>query len=308
MFGDALVLLHKQVCGQATPWYQSDRAVLLEGDTLELLPQMASESADCIFADPPYMLSNGGVTCHAGKMVSVNKGDWDESRGLDENFNFTLAWLSHCKRILKEDGTVWVSGTNHNIFITGFALQSLGFRILNDIVWYKPNAAPNLSCRYFTHSHEIVVWASKSDKAKHKFDYKLMRQMNGGKQMRSVWEITAPKKSEKQFGKHPTQKPLALLERILLASTEPGDLVLDPFVGSGTTCVAALLNGRRSIGVDFEKKYLQIARRRIEAVVSQPSLPMATDGGQLEIPSPPPSSVRPDSQPVRPSRLIDFGG
>ncbi len=214
---------------------------LLKGDCIEVLNQDRENSVDMIFADPPYFLSNGCITCHAGKMVSVNKGKWDKSMGVEENHKFTLEWLKACQNVLKPNGTVWVSGTTHIIYSVGFAMQQLGYKILNDIIWYKRNAPPNLSCRYFTHSTEIVLWAAKNEKSKHCFDYKLMKEKNRGKQMRNVWEISSPPAKEKRFGKHPTQKPVELLNRIILASTKEGDLVLDPFCGSSTTGISAVL-------------------------------------------------------------------
>lgn len=221
-----------------------------------------------VFADPPYFLSNNGITCHAGKMVSVNKGTWDKSKGVCENHRFNLEWLAACRRVLKPDGTIWVSGTTHIIHSVGYAMQELGFKILNDIIWYKRNAPPNLSCRYFTHSTEIILWAAKSQKSKHYFDYKLMKEMNGGKQMRNMWELSAPAAHEKKFGKHPTQKPVELLKRILLAATRPGELVLDPFCGSSTTGVAAVRLGRAYVGIDSEKKYLELSAQRLKDAVA----------------------------------------
>jgi site-specific DNA-methyltransferase (adenine-specific) len=243
---------------------------LLKGDCIEILNQARENSVDMIFADPPYFLSNGGITCHAGKMVSVNKGKWDKSRGIEENHKFTLEWLKACQRVLKPNGTIWVSGTTHIIYTVGFAMQELGYKILNDIIWYKRNAPPNLSCRYFTHSTEIVLWAAKKEKSKHYFDYQLMRKMNNGKQMRNVWEISAPPAEEKKFGKHPTQKPVELLRRLILASTREGDLVLDPFCGSSTTGVAAVLLNRKYVGIDLEEEYLQLSEKRLkEAIVNK---------------------------------------
>ena len=221
-----------------------------------------------VFADPPYFLSNNGITCHAGKRVSVNKGTWDKSKGVCENHRFNLEWLAACRRVLKPDGTIWVSGTTHIIHSIGYAMQELGFKILNDIIWYKRNAPPNLSCRYFTHSTEIILWAAKSQKSKHYFDYKLMKEMNGGKQMRNMWELSAPAAHEKKFGKHPTQKPVELLKRILLAATRPGELVLDPFCGSSTTGVAAVRLGRAYVGIDSEKKYLELSAQRLKDAVA----------------------------------------
>jgi len=200
-------------------------------------------------------------------MVSVNKGKWDKSRGIEENHKFTLEWLKSCQRVLKPNGTIWVSGTTHIIYTVGFAMQELGYKILNDIIWYKRNAPPNLSCRYFTHSTEIVLWAAKNEKSKHYFDYQLMRRMNNGKQMRNVWEISAPPAEEKKFGKHPTQKPVELLRRLILASTREGDLVLDPFCGSSTTGVAAVLLNRKYVGIDLEEEYLQLSEKRLEEAI-----------------------------------------
>lgn len=244
---------------------------LLKGDCVEILNQARENSVDMIFADPPYFLSNGGITCHAGKMVSVNKGKWDKSRGIEENHKFTLEWLRACQRVLKPNGTIWVSGTTHIIYSVGFAMQELAYKILNDIIWYKRNAPPNLSCRYFTHSTEIVLWAAKNEKSKHYFDYQLMKKMNQGKQMRNVWEISSPLAEEKKFGKHPTQKPVDLLKRIILSSTREGDLVLDPFCGSSTTGVAAVLLNRKYVGIDLEEEYLQLSVKRLNKAIENKS-------------------------------------
>jgi site-specific DNA-methyltransferase (adenine-specific) len=260
-----------------TYYYQENKLKLLLGNCLEILPKFPESSIDMIFADPPYNLSNGGITCQSGKMVSVNKGNWDKSKGVEEDHQFTLEWLNACRRVLKDDGTIWVSGTIHSIYSVGYALQQLGYKLLNEICWYKPNAAPNLSCRYFTHSHEVVLWAAKSKNSKHKFNYEKMKMMAGGKQMRSVWmdlvdrdsphdiwTINTPPAEEKRFGKHPTQKPLALLERIIMSSTDPNDIILDPFTGSSTTGVVAIRHDRRFIGIDAEKEYLSLSKKRIE--------------------------------------------
>lgn len=215
-------------------------------------------------------------------MVSVDKGDWDKSNGIDKDYEFAIDWLTACRRVLKDDGTIWVSGTMHKIYSIGFTLQQLGYKLLNDISWFKPNAAPNLSCRYFTHSHETLIWAAKSEKSKHKFDYQLMKQIAGGKQMRSlwmdidvedepqdIWSITTPTKTEKKFGKHPTQKPVALLERIILASTNSDDVILDPFTGSSTTGVAAVRHNRRFIGIDNNTEYLELSVKRLEEELAE---------------------------------------
>ena len=244
---------------------------LICGDCLAILPTLKTESVDMIFADPPYNLSNDGFTCRSGRAVSVNKGDWDRSKGVEKDFEFHLAWIDACRHVLKPNGTIWISGTYHSIYACGFAIQILGFHILNDITWFKPNASPNLSCRYFTASHETLIWARKSKKGKHTFNYNEMRNGNfhgdfikkPEKQMRSVWAIHTPKKNEKIYGKHPTQKSLLLLERVILASTNPGDLVLDPFMGSGTTGVAAIRHGRNFIGIEKDKRYSEQAYKRI---------------------------------------------
>jgi site-specific DNA-methyltransferase (adenine-specific) len=242
--------------------------VLIHGDCIDILNNKFPEkSVDMIFADPPYFLSNGGITCQAGKMVSVNKGEWDKSKGVEEDHRFHLGWLGACQRVLTDNGTIWVSGTNHVIYSVGYAMHELGFKVLNDIVWYKRNAPPNLSCRYFTHSTETVLWAAKNKRSKHYFNYQLMKQINMGKQMRNVWEISAPGKEEKRFGKHPTQKPLALLERIILASSKKGDLILDPFNGSGTTGIASIGLDRKYIGIDLEKPYLELTKKRYAAIL-----------------------------------------
>ncbi|MGC2831206.1 MAG: site-specific DNA-methyltransferase, partial [Candidatus Acidiferrum sp.] len=236
---------------------------IYQADCLDLMQKLPESSVDLIFADPPYFLSNGGITCHAGKMVSVHKGDWDKSKGAEANHEFNRAWLSACQRLLKPNGSLWVSGTAHVIHSVGFAMQQLGFKLLNDISWVKPNPPPNLSCRYFTHATETIIWAAKDKKSRHTFHYKLMKETNRGKQMKSVWEIRPPESWEKKFGKHPTQKPVALLERILLASSNEGDLVLDPFLGSGTTLLTAFRLRRHAIGCDLSLDYINLSIRRL---------------------------------------------
>ncbi len=236
---------------------------IYQGDCLEILAAIPESSVDLVFADPPYFLSNGGITCHAGRMVSVNKGAWDVSKGPDSNHAFNTAWLAACQRVLKPNGGIWVSGTSHVIHSVGFAMQQLGFKLLNDISWVKPNPPPNLSCRYFTHATETIIWAAKSSKSRHTFNYKLMKEANRGKQMKSVWEIRPPESWEKKFGKHPTQKPVALLERILLASTNEGDLVLDPFSGSGTTLLTAFRLRRHALGCELSAEFLSLSLRRV---------------------------------------------
>src|SRR6202795_1560423 len=236
---------------------------IFQGDCLEILAKIPEACVDLVFADPPYFLSNNGITCHAGKMVSVNKGEWDRSRGADANHEFNRAWLAACQRVLKPNGTIWVSGTSHVIHSAGFAMQQLEFKLLNDISWVKPNPPPNLSCRYFTYATETIIWAAKNKNSRHTFNYKLMKETNRGKQMKSVWEIRPPESWEKRHGKHPTQKPVALLERILLASTNEGDLVLDPFAGSSTTLLAALRLGRSAVGCELSAEFLTLSLRRL---------------------------------------------
>lgn len=247
-------------------WQSPDQSVtLLHGNSLHALSSLPEASVDVIFADPPYFLSNGGTTCQNGKRVKVDKGGWDKSLGVEQNHEFNRAWLAACQRLLTPNGTIWVSGTSHVIYSVGFAMQQLGFKPLNEIVWEKPNPPPNLSCRYFTHSTETVLWAAKTRKSKHFFDYPRMRAENGGKQMKSVWRMTAPGKSEKLHGKHPTQKPLGLLERIVAASCPEEGHVLDPFNGSGTTGVAAARAGMRYTGIDLDEEYLALTRARLVA-------------------------------------------
>lgn len=259
------------------PYYQATNFTLYHGDCLHVLADLKDNSVDMIFADPPYNLSNGGFTVHAGKRVSVHKGDWDKSSGLEHDLDFHAKWIAACRRVLKPGGTIWISGTYHSIYQCGYALQKNNYHILNEIAWYKPNAAPNLSCRFFTASHETVIWARKEKKAKHVFNYKHMKEgewpedtlKKPATQMRSVWSIITPKKSEKIFGKHPTQKPINLLRRIVLASTKEGDLIVDPFTGSSTTGLAAHLYGRKFIGIDTEKQYLDLSIKRFEHTLAE---------------------------------------
>ena len=234
---------------------------LLMGDTFSLLQQFDFKF-DMIFADPPYFLSNGGISVQSGKMVSVDKGDWDKSHGFAADNAFHKRWIQLCRDKLTEAGTIWISGTYHNIFSVAQALTELQFKILNVITWQKTNPPPNLSCRYFTHSTEFIVWARKNKKIPHLYNYELMRKLNGGKQMRDVWPLPAIARWEKSCGKHPTQKPLALLTRTILAATRPGDWVLDPFAGSSTTGIAASLAGRRYLGIEQEQEFLEMSRLR----------------------------------------------
>ncbi|MEK7664213.1 MAG: site-specific DNA-methyltransferase [Patescibacteria group bacterium] len=258
-----------------SPYFEENGFILYHGDCLNILCQLPANSVDMIFADPPYNLSNNGFSLHAGKRVSVNKGVWDRSKGFEGDYNFHYKWLDACKGVLKPQGTLWLSGTYHSIYQCGHALQSLGYHILNDISWFKPNGSPNLSCRYFTASHETLIWTRKDKGGKHFFNYKLMK--NGSwpedfikkpnSQMRSVWAIYPPKKDEKKFGKHPTQKPIELLKRVILASTKPGAVILDPFTGSSTTGIASEIIGKRKfIGIDTNQEFLDISTQRFREI------------------------------------------
>jgi len=220
--------INVEPCFRDTP----DRLRIYTGDSLDLLDRFPERSVNMIFADPPYFLSGGGPTCHGGRRVSVNKGDWDRPEGVETEHRFTTAWLEKCRRVLDNDGTIWVSGTTHVIHSVGFAMQQLGYRILNDIIWFKSNAPPNLGCRCFTHSTETILWAAKSRKSKHTFNYRLMKEHAGGR---------------------------------VLAGSRPDDVVLDPFSGSGTTGLAALEHGRRYIGIELEPEYVELSVRRIES-------------------------------------------
>ncbi len=249
-----------------SPFYLSPTADyrLFQGDSLEILPQI-EDKVDAIFADPPYFLSNGGLSVSAGKPVCVDKGAWDVSQGRQEDLEFNYHWLEACRKRLTESGTIWICGTYHNIFTVANVLSELDYRILNAVTWQKTNPPPNLSCRFFTHSTEVILWARKSKKVPHYYNYDLMRKLAGGRQMTDVWRMPAIAPWEKSCGKHPTQKPLALMVRALLASTKENALVLDPFAGSGSTGIAANLIGRRFIGVEREQKFIEIAvKRRVQ--------------------------------------------
>lgn len=247
-------------------YFEDENFTLYLGDSLKLLKKIEPKSVDMIFADPPYFLSNGGISCHSGKQVSVNKGDWDKSLSPEEKLAFNRKWIRLCKSVLKDNGTIWISGTLHNIYSIGVALELEGFSIINNITWQKANPAPNLACRCFTHSTETILWARKQltpkKKGTHYFDYQLMKNTNNGKQMKDVWNIPMVSKKEKKYGKHPTQKPLPLLERIVLSSTKDGDLVLDPFNGSGTTGIVCKKLNRKYIGIDEVKDYLELTIKR----------------------------------------------
>lgn len=250
-----------------TAYYKStDRDfTLLHGDCIELLRSFEFKF-DMIFADPPYHLSNGGLSVQSGRVVCVDKGDWDKSRGIKEDLDFDREWLSACRDKLKDNGTIWISGTYHNIFAIAQCLTELGFKILNCITWAKTNPPPNISCKYFTHSAEYILWARKSERIPHYYNYELMKQLNGGRQMRDVWNLPSIAKWEKSCGKHPTQKPLQLLTRIIQASTNERAWILDPFAGSSTTGIAASLLGRRFLGIDQHEEFLKLSIARKEEI------------------------------------------
>ena len=249
------------------PYYKSsDHAFnLLCGDTFELLPQFDFKF-DMIFADPPYFLSSGGISVQSGKVVSVDKGDWDKSMSQEDINAFNYKWLSLCREKLKDNGTIWISGTHHNIFSVQQQLLKLGYKVLNVITWAKTNPPPNISCRYFTYSTEFVIWARKKEKVAHYYNYELMKHINDNKQMTDVWRLPAIAPWEKKCTKHPTQKPLCLLSRIIMASTQTGAWILDPFAGSSTTGIAANLLGRRYLGIEREKDFAAISKARREEI------------------------------------------
>ena len=238
---------------------------LLCGDTFELLPQFSFQF-DMIFADPPYFLSSGGISVQSGKIVCVDKGDWDKSMSQDDIDAFNMKWLSLCRDKLKKNGTIWISGTYHNIFSIANCLTQLGYKILNVITWAKTNPPPNISCRYFTYSTEFIIWARKSQKVAHYYNYELMKKLNDDKQMTDVWRLPAIAPWEKRCTKHPTQKPIGLLSRIIMASTKAGAWILDPFAGSSTTGIAANLLGRRFLGIEREEEFAAISKARREEI------------------------------------------
>lgn len=236
---------------------------VIQGDCVDTLSKFQF-GFDMVFADPPYFLSSGGISCQSGKVVCVNKGNWDKPTTPEAMDSFNLRWLKAVRNHMKENATIWISGTHHNIFSVQQQLLKLGFKILNVITWAKTNPPPNISCRYFTFSTEFIIWARKSAKVPHYFNYQLMKQLNDDKQMTDVWRLPAIAKWEKSCGKHPTQKPLGILTRLLQASTKPNDWVLDPFSGSGTTGIAANLLRRKYLGLEIEEEFLAMSKARRE--------------------------------------------
>lgn len=243
---------------------------LYQGDSKEILHTLDCDSIDCIFADPPYFLSTGkGTVTINGRHIKFDKGEWDRIRPQDEVHKFNTDWISACRRVLKPNGTIWVSGTYHNIFDVATCLQEQNFKILNIIVWQKSDSPTTFTDQRFNFSAEYIIWARKEQKVAHYFNYDLMKAMNGGVHMPDVWRIPAPGLWEKKCGKHPTQKPLRLLYRIILACTRERDTILDPFAGSCTTGVAANLLGRKFIGIDMSEEFLQLGIRRKEDISDQ---------------------------------------
>lgn len=245
------------------------RSAMFCGDSTTVMQELHGRGVrfDTIWADPPYYLSDGGTTCSGGQRVLVDKGDWDKPAARDEQMATTRAWLGAARQLLKRAGTIWVCGTHHNIYQVGVCLEELGYRILNHIVLRKVNPPPNLACRSFVHSHEALLWASLGPDAKYFFDYDAMREENGRKQMGDIWAVRAPRKEEARWGRHPCQKPVALIRRCILASCPPKGLVLDPFAGSGSTGVATLeLGGKRKfVGIEQDQDWVDIAVRRLGA-------------------------------------------
>lgn len=245
------------------PYYQAkdDEFTLYNGDTRKLVNYI-DKKIDMIFADPPYFLSKNKSICINGNWKSFEKGTWDRVTSQENINEFNRSWLSTCRNILKEDGTIFVTGTYHNIFSVASCMVELGYKILNIIVWQKSDAKPTLSRKYFNFTTEYIVWARKNDNIPHFFNCDLMEQLNGGVRMSDVWRIPFLSSWELKCGKHPTQKPLRLLYRIILASTHEGDTILDPFAGSCTTGIAANLLNRKFIGIDQDIDYLSYGIRR----------------------------------------------
>ena len=256
-------------------------AIVYLADCVDLMKIMPPGCVDMIFADPPYRLSTGGVTVKNGRLAPVDKGAWDRSMGFESDHHFNVGWLREARRILKPDGTIWVTGTHHIIFSLGFALQSMNFKLINQITWHKPDPPPNALHTAFTHAHETLIWASKDKRSRHTFNYNLINTPDPTSQVSSVWRIPAVPMREKLHGRHPTQKPLRLLRRAVLASTGEGDLVFDPFCGSGTSGVAAKELERFFVGAEMEREFAGLAARRIGAAERGrvlAALPRAEDG------------------------------
>lgn len=258
---------------------------IVVGDCISIMKQIPDNSIDLIIADPPYNLSKGNnLKWDNSKKLNGLGGNWNkvmedwDNLSLQDYWEFTQAWLIESKRILKDTGSIWVYGTYHNIGVINVLFQKLGIEIINEIIWYKRNSFPNLSGRRFTASHETLLWGHASSKRKYTFNYEEVKRTvfpedllkKEGKQMRTVWDIPNNKdKEELQFGSHPTQKPIRISERIILASSKKGDLVLIPFCGSGTECVTALRMGRKFIGLEIKPEYVELANKRIKYELSK---------------------------------------
>ena len=282
-------------------------------DCLIIISKIPDKSIDVIFADPPYNLQLRDTLLRPDQtIVEAVKEEWDKFNNYQEYDNFISKWLKQCKRILKDGGAFWTIGSYHNIYRIGNEIQNLGMWILNDIIWYKTNPMPNFRGTRFTNAHETLLWCTTSRKAKYTFNYNNMKEFNEGKQMRSTWEIPICNGKERIRNKdnsrsHPTQKPEALLYRILLASSNVGDVVLDPFLGSGTTAVVAKKLGRKFIGIEKEKKYFKLAKSRlqktnvldketIKITKSRKELPKVPFGELVEQGLIPPGSILSDSK------------
>lgn len=244
-------------------YYQSEdnNFHLYKGDSMQVLRQL-QQQVDVIFADPPYFLSGGGKKIQGRSLVSVNKGDWDKSRSVDEIEEFNQEWIDACKPLLKDNGTIWVCGTFHNIYSVEKCLKKAGFQIINIITWHKSDPTPTWGELHFNFSSEYIIWARKNPRSKHFFNYELVKELNGGVLMPDVWKLPTVGMWEKTCGKHTTQKPLRLLYRIVMSSTRLGETILDPFAGSCTTGIAANLLGRKFIGIDQSEEFLQLGIRR----------------------------------------------
>ncbi len=235
--------------------------ILYNDDCIKVMKTLTNESVDVVFADPPYFLSNGGKSISSGKIVSVNKGEWDKKENYDDVEKFTTDWINECYRVLKNKSSIWITGTSHNIFVIKRIMEKVGFRIINIIIWKKVDPPPLIYKNKFRFSYEFIIWA---DKGKgHIFNYDYLYNINN-KEMEDVWVLPSVSMKEKEFGYHPTQKPECLLERIILCSSYKGQIILDPFMGSGTTCFVAKKLYREFIGIEKEEKYFDIALKRIK--------------------------------------------
>lgn len=248
---------------------------IINGDCIEKLKELPDNSIDLIFADPPYFMQTEGelLRTDGSKFAGVEDA-WDKFKDYNEYDGFCFNWLKECKRVLKKDGTIWVIGSFQNIYRIGFIMQNLGYWILNDVVWSKPNAPPNFAGTRFQNSHETLLWCSKDKEADYTFNYKTMKHLHNGKQEKSIWDIGICIGKERLKGKdgkkvHSTQKPEKLLYNIILSSSKPNDIVLDPFFGTGTTGAIAKLLGRKYIGIEKEKDYILSAEKRIKAIIPE---------------------------------------